>query len=204
MVRFKVLLGFLRLGIAKKVEFGRNVITKLTGNANFPTPDPSLAQAATLCNNLETAQIAADGGGKASTAAMHAAEKLWDEGFRKLSLYVEKVAGGNEALILSSGFDASGLRNIPAHPEFDVKTGKLEGEVILTHKTLKGTVAYIWECSPDPLPAGNDGWKQVGVSIQAKFKVSGLESQRKYWFRVSIVTRKGQCPWSDPLLLRVP
>ncbi|MFH0895001.1 MAG: fibronectin type III domain-containing protein [Bacteroidota bacterium] len=203
MKRVKVLLDFLKYSVVRKIEFGRNVITKMTGNASFTNPDLTLAQATTLTNNIEAALIAADGGSKAAKASLLQAEKLWDEGFRKMVLYVERIALGNEALILSAGFECTHQPAPALHPEFVVKHGKMEGEVLLSHKAVQVRAAWVWQCVPDPIPANEKEWIQAGITLSAKFKINGLESGKKYWFRVAVVTTKGQGPWCDPFGLRI-
>jgi hypothetical protein len=202
MKRFRVLLDFLKFIMAAKIEFGRNVIAKMTGNANFLTPDVPLAQLTTATNAFETAYVAAQGGGPAQTSAARQAEKAWDDLFRKQVLYVERISSGNEAMILSSGFHAS-HEPIPAHrPEFTAVHGKLEGEVMLKHKAYD-RVAWVWQFIANPIPEDGAQWIQAGISLQASFKVTGLQSGKKYWFRAAYIDKTGQSAWCDPACVLV-
>jgi hypothetical protein len=54
-------LGFAGLSIPRKIEKGRFIVTSMTANANFTTPNPPLATVNTNINGLETAYIAAQG-----------------------------------------------------------------------------------------------------------------------------------------------
>lgn len=198
MKKVKVIINFVRMTVSNIIEFARNTVTKMTGNSNFPTPDVPLAQITTGANTLETKYNAAAGGGKQQKAEMRAARKALDDLLRKQALYVERIAGGNEAVILGSGFHTS-KQPVPAlHPEFTVMSGELEGEVVLKHKAVKGARAWVWQYCPDPLNA--NPWVQAGISTQASFKVKELPAGRKYWFRASYVSAAGQSEWCDPFV----
>jgi hypothetical protein len=121
MRRFKVLINFLRMPIVKKIAFYRNVISKMTGNATLPTPDVPLATATTQTDALQAAYVASRNGGPASTAAMRDKEAICDDTFRKLALYVERIANGNETIILNSGFEISEQPIAPSKPELLVE-----------------------------------------------------------------------------------
>jgi hypothetical protein len=200
MRKSEVILDFLRLPYAGKVEFGRNMVLRMTGNLSFPTPDVPLSQITTASNSLETAFNAAQGGGPQQTAALHLASKQWDGLMRKLAIYVNRIADGNEAMILSSGFHTTHQPKPALHPEFRVEHGELSGEIVGHHKAYKGRSCWVWQYCEDPIPA-DGSWKLAGVSIQASFVYKELVPGTKYWFRVALVTYDGQGPWSDPAVL---
>jgi hypothetical protein len=50
----KARLGVRNLTIPQKIQQLRQIVTKMTGNATFPAPDPSLATVTTAINKLET------------------------------------------------------------------------------------------------------------------------------------------------------
>lgn len=198
MKKVKVIINFARMTISKLIEFARNTVTRMTGNSNFPTPDVPTTQITTGANTLETKYNAAAGGGKQATAEMRVARKALEELLRKQALYVERIAGGNDATILSSGFTTS-KQPVPAlHPDFTVMNGELEGEVILKHKAVKGARAWIWQYCADPLNASQ--WVQAGISTQTTFKIKDLPVGKKYWFRAAYVNTTGQSEWCDPFV----
>lgn len=51
----KVKLGLRGLTVVQKVEYARQIVSKMTGNAVFPTPVPSLAAVNTAALAAETA-----------------------------------------------------------------------------------------------------------------------------------------------------
>ena len=204
MKKVKTVLDFLKLSVSEKIEFYRNDISKMTGNASFPTPDIPLATATTQVNTLETDLAAAKSGAHQSIAKMHQSEKIADTTFRKLALYVDRIADGNDAIILSSGFHISKQPDPKSTKTFAVSAGENTGEIELAHKTVQGAKAYIWQYSSVMLPTDEKQWIYGGATTKAKFKVTGLESATKAWFRVLAVTINGTQPCSDPVMKVVP
>ena len=75
MKRIKVLIDFIRLSVAEKIVFYRNVVARLKAGATvFTNPDESLEATTTFINTLEAASLEAADGGHAAIVAMHAAE----------------------------------------------------------------------------------------------------------------------------------
>ncbi|MEI6066650.1 MAG: hypothetical protein WCP96_04900 [Methylococcaceae bacterium] len=52
MKKIKVLLDFIKLSVAEKIAFYRNIIAKLTDNPAYPTPEVPLADAKTAVDTF--------------------------------------------------------------------------------------------------------------------------------------------------------
>jgi hypothetical protein len=76
----------------------------MTGNAAFSSPDIALSQLTALIDTLESTYQDSLDGSKTKKAEALKAEAALDEALRTQARYVDKVAAGNDALILSSGF----------------------------------------------------------------------------------------------------
>jgi hypothetical protein len=201
MKKFFVLYSFVRMNMGELIEEGRSIFKKMTGNVFFPTPDVSLAALATAIDSLEDSYtISRDGGGKLAVAKTNTLRKVLENLLRKLASYVDRIADGDEKIILSSGFDTTKEPQPATHPVFKVTAGGVQGQVILVHKAVHGATAYVWQYSKDTIPAEDKLWVFAGVSSQAKCVIENLDSLSKYWFRVSPVLRIGMMPWSDPLM----
>jgi hypothetical protein len=196
MRKVKVLFGFIKLQVAKKIEFARNTVSRMTGNTSFPTPDVPLTQLTTATNNLETAYNAAQGGGKQQKAAMRAAEVILNDLLHKQAAYVDRIAAGNETLILGAGFECTAQPKSADLPEFTVKNGEKSGEMILKHKGVKGAKVWVWRYCKDPLSTNE--WVLAGITTQATFVIKDLTPGVKYWFDAAYVTIKGQSDYCDP------
>ena len=204
MKKVKTVLDFQKLSVSEKIEFFRNVVSKMIANASFPTPDIALATATTQINTLETDVAAAKSGAHQSVAKMHQSLKIVDTTFRKLALYVDRIADGNDAIILSSGFHISKQPTPKSTKTFAVSAGENSGEIELAHKTVQGARSYIWQYCVGVLPTDEKQWIYGGATTKAKFKITGLESATKAWFRVLAVTINGTQPCSDPVMKVVP
>ena len=103
---------------ADKVAKALLLETKMTGNANFPTPDPTLVDLKTGREKLEVAMVAAANGDHVRIFERNVAEVELDQLIVRLAMYVSNVAQGDPLIILSSGFDlrkeASPIGPLPA------------------------------------------------------------------------------------------
>ncbi|MFL6336180.1 MAG: fibronectin type III domain-containing protein [Pyrinomonadaceae bacterium] len=198
----KIKLNFGRLTIPEKIARTRQVVAALTGNANFPTPHPTLAEVSAAADALEAAANTAQAArfeARRHTVAQGIKEDELQQLMTQVGAYVESVAGADEALIMSAGLEmrsaATADSTAPAAPEtLSATTGNHEGEVELSWDTVRGARSYVVERSTDP-QAGP--WTQAGVSPRSSLIIEGLESGKRYYFRVAAVTLNGQSPWSN-------
>lgn len=196
MNRKLVVLGLAQLSVPQKIEFARFVVTSMTGNANFGTPSPTLASVTTNINALETAYVAARGGGHDETTAMHAKELLLELSLKALAGYVEPIANANpvnaEAIITSAGMR---VKKGPAPKEngFRIALNGNVGEVLL-RTDFESRAAFRWQKSLTPYVESS--WMDMHLGTQASYVATGLTSGTVYYFRVAKIDRHGQNDWS--------
>lgn len=197
MKKVVVVLKLAKLSVPHKIEKARFIVTSMTGNAAFTTPNPTLAIITTNINALETGHLAAKGGGTDETANMHSKEFVLELSLKSLAAYVEGIANTNpvtaEAVVLSAGMNIK----TPAtqNPrDFHVKPGDIPGEVKLSTKHEPNST-FIWQMCNDPAVEAN--WLTIGQATQANFVKSGLTSGARYYFRVAVVGKDGQGAWSN-------
>jgi len=115
--------------------------------------------------------------------------------------YVIAISKDDRALILSSGFDAneeqSGSRK-PSIESLEVELG-ISGQVILHAKNQKGALAYVNQYATE-VPGPNTTWHSEGSST-GDHTFTGLTSDKRYWFQVIAIARKGQKAYS-PIVSR--
>lgn len=194
-----VKLGFTTLSVPDKILKTRSIVTLMTGNASFTTPNPALAAVTTAANALETAFNDAADGGKTKTAIMHSKETKLNGLMSQLAAYVQEASGGVELVILSSGMEVRSPKTPPqelsAPLNLEALTGEFEGEITLRWKRVAKAKAYLIQKSAD----GATGWENLNItSTKAVAAINGLNSGSKLWFRVCAVGAKGNSPWSDP------
>ena len=205
----KIKLNLRNMTVTEKLQFARQIVSSMTGNANFTTPDPALTVISTSADSLEKAYNDAnvarqDASAKAST--QDDMDSALDTVLAKLANYVENASDSDETKILSAGMS---LRAKPtpvgalAAPAALAATAcDKEGEIDLSWDRVTGSKSYVVEQSPDPITSAS--WKQVTISTKSNVTASGLVSGMKYWFRVSGIGAAGQGPWSDPATKYAP
>jgi hypothetical protein len=199
----KVKLDLKNLTIPQKVQFLQQVVTAMTGNANFTTPVPALAVITSKATDLETKFNDAQGARQTAqqkTTLQNTADRDADLAITQLAAYVENTSAGDAAKIQSAGMDvrAAGapVGALPAPAALSATVGDNDGEIDLDWDNVKGATSYTVQRSPDPITPTS--WQQAIIVTKSKGTVTGLVSGTKYWFRVAAVGAAGQGAWSDP------
>jgi hypothetical protein len=196
-MKFIVKMAWALLSIVQKIERSRSIGISITGNPNFPSPNPTVATVTTATNQLEAAALKARTGTKSDTTAMHDKEDALDMLMKQLATYVEGIANQNpltaEAVIQSAGMDVVRRANRSV-PLFEaVATGK-PGEIRLQRKGVKrGT--YEFQMSTDITKEEN--FETINRGTQSRFLVTDLAPGKWYYFRARAITPEGTGEWSD-------
>jgi hypothetical protein len=191
------------LSVAELLELAKQIVSAMTGNPNFPNPNPTLAQVSAAINNLETARqdaLVARNTAKAKTAIQNQREDEARAMLRSLAAHVENVSGEDDALIISAGMGVKA----PATPTGDIgilegvtfTSGDSDGELDYMWNNKAAAVSYVIEMSTTPPNEAN--WVQIKTVTTSKGTLTGLTSGQRYWFRVAAIGPHGQQgPWSD-------
>ena len=199
MKKISVIFDFIRISILNKVGRGKGVIDGMRGNPKFPTPDVALDDLEEATNLLERTHIAASGGDKTNKALMHQAEKAWDQLMRDQAMYVDRIAKGDHAIILSAGFNFSRTPAPAKRPEFSAELGEKSGSVILHCKAIKGAYAYVWQSCKGTLAETEAGWAYAKATGKATAVIEDQVPVTKYWFRVAAVLAEGTAAYCEPI-----
>ena len=205
----KVKLGLDRMTIAVKAELGARIVTAMTGNANFTTPNPPLADITAAKTAMETAYndaLTLRQQAKAATDLQADKEKDFERLLTSESLYVENASGGDVQKIMSAGMsvkDAGApIGELPAPMGLYATSGDEDGEIVLNWEPVRGAKSYAVQMTTDPnVP---DSWAHKMNVSESFTDVKGLTSGGKYWFRVAAVGAAGQGAFSDPAAKYAP
>ncbi|MBD0373266.1 MAG: fibronectin type III domain-containing protein [Pyrinomonadaceae bacterium] len=199
----KVKLNFRGLSVPEKIARARQIVTAMTGNPNFPSPQPTLAQVNSSIDELEEAHATAQAArqaAKASTTALNNKEEAFDRTLSQLAGHVESISGDDEQKIQSAGMDVRStptpVGELPAPETLNATQGDQEGEIDLAWDKVTGARSYVIERSADPPTATS--WSHAAVSTKSQVTIGGLTTGTKYWFRVAAVGPQGQSGWSNP------
>ncbi len=206
----KIKLNLHATSVPDKVQFMRQVVTAMTGNATFPTPAPTLAQITAKADALESAyntQQNAQQAAKTATTNLGTAEGAADVALNSLANYVEETSEGDTAEIESAGMSTRAPKtpttSLPAPQNFTMTAGDNEGELDAQWDPVAKAKGYEVQTSDDP--PTSTSWEHAGVSSGSQTTVAELESGKKVWGRVRALGPKNiKSPWSDPAVKRVP
>lgn len=183
------------------IVFAQKHVTAMSGNANYPTPLPNTTEFATgltAMQNSVQALAAAQQAVLQAVSVRDTARASLESLLSRRAAFVDVQSGGDEAKILSSGFEvrATGgsIGELPAPLDFLATMGDDPGEIDLTWSPVYGAKSYVVECSEHSIPPQ---WRQVKIVTKSKVTVPGLTSGKEYAFRVAAVGTAGQGPWSD-------
>lgn len=177
--------------------------TALTGNANFPTTNPTLTAYGALITDAQAkiaASDSANAAAKLATEAKNAAVAALHDGTVQLGGSVQSTSKGNPEQIKSAGMDTRAdnapVGDLPQVQNLHVTTGDMPGSNDLSWDILqRGVQTYIAQQASSP-----DGpWTQIYVGKKSGCTAFGNVSGSENWFRVCAVGANGPGPWSAPV-----
>jgi len=201
-IRFIVALGLSKLSVANLLAFARLVKTSISGNANFPSPDPTITQLNTAINNLNNEKQASYTPGKTARVRQYAIELR--QVMTDMGAYVEAVANQDaekaQSVIESASMRMKRNRETPENG-FRIKTTGMSGQVQLRTKFYSSaTFAFASTLTPNDAST----YVQIYSGTRASFLASGLTSGKRYSFRFQKTDKNGPSDWSDPKNIIVP
>lgn len=177
------------------------IIGKVTNNPLFPEPVPTMAILQAANNAYYKALDRVKDGSKEDTVVKNNLREELESLLRQLALYVQMTSKGDEAAILSAGFEvhkrreAGGQLDKPVNVQ--VKPASNHGSMQISCNVVKRAVSYLFEYRE--LPAnGENSWEQV-ISTRHKIQVDGLASGKQYAFRVAGISPDPSRNWSDEI-----
>jgi len=201
-------LNLSRLPIPAFIQACRNIITLMTGNANFTTPAPTLTDITDAIDALEATYEKGLNGD-------HSAKELQDIQrddvnvlMMELKSYVETTAGDDQAMALSTGMS---LKTAPGEKHYSIaqpqnvraKLLPAPGSVQANWGGVEHRKSYLVYMTTDLTDITNrTKWTLLGTTGQTRFVTSGLEAGTRYAFMVVAVgSRNIQSAPSDPAIV---
>jgi len=198
----KVAVGtYQRATVASLQVLSGYIVTGMTGNAAFATPNPSLADFTAARNDYIAAVNAAKGNtiGVAVRVQKRAALLAL---IRKLAHYVQVTSAGDLPTLLSSGFTPQLTRQpvgvLPAPQNLRLLRGKVTGQIIARTKRYAKAGAYEWRYTTTANPTG---WIRGDATLSANTTLYDLVPGTQYIVQVRAVGSAGPSDWSDGAML---
>jgi hypothetical protein len=182
-----VVLSYART-IAGLITFAQTVVTKMTGNANFPNAAQilaSLSNAITAYQNAVSSTKTTKGlKGQRSSTKQALVSALYQA--RDLVRTVAEANPESALAITESAGMTLGNRPTRNKPLIEVLQAALSGSVVCRAKAPGIPTNYFWSYSGD-----EKTWTSVPQGMKATVTVSGLTPGQTYYFRYYTSNRKG-------------
>jgi hypothetical protein len=184
------------------IATGYRVGEKMTDNPFFPDPPAALNTTIKLLPEFLSSVGQSIGRDREVIERKKKQKLVLTSLLTEVADYVTLTSKGDRLKLLSSGFPISGEYINKDEPVIELLQVELGPPGIATTrvKRLRGTRAYIHQYT-DEEPASKTVWAYV-ASKDAKHTFRGLQSVKKYWFRVAAIARDGQMVYS-PVVERV-
>jgi hypothetical protein len=178
-----------------------NIIASMTGNADFPTPTPTLAAMQAAADAYTNALAKAKTGSLYEKAFKNQKKAELTDLLHSLGNYVLFTANGDALKARSSGFNIakgpSPSPQVTPAANQQLEDGPNTGELAYSFGRVAGAKSYIYQYTTDPLTESSAWKSEVGTVRRIVF--TGLESGKKYWCRVMAIGINGQGVYSEPV-----
>lgn len=197
---FFVKLALTDLSPTELIERGRAHVIALTGNADFPTPNPTTAAITAAADALEVAEAAVlNNGGRQDYLTRNERMQELRNLLTLLGSYVQVTSGGDPEKIASTGFEvekeARPIGPLPAPRNLSATAGDLRGVIDLRWDSVKGRLIY--ELEMRQVAVLPESWQRLALLGRNRFAAEGLTSGTEYAFRVRAIGAAGPSPDSD-------
>ena len=199
---FNVKKGFASNSDTELIDRSGNVITQMTGNLNFVTPSPSLADLTTARNNFSAAYFHVYNGNMTYKAAKKSTRDILVSLLTREAKYVEYTGQNVEEILASSGFEVYDTAITTAPPSNipvidNAKDTGILGSIKLRLLKVKHAVVYELRYTKDDNPT-TATWTHLVCQTRTEFIVNNLVPRTQYWFEARSISTKGDSGWSDP------
>ena len=178
-----------------------SIYNKMTNNTHFPEPNPGLSMLQTVNNNYIAALNKAITGTKEDIVIKNQMRTALINILQPLADYVQQASGGDQAIILSSGYDASKkpsfIGPLAKATGLTVKVGNNKGSIVVECKIVDRARFYEFEYTEAPSMYGSI-WSKL-VTTKHKLLIEGLTSGKQYAFRVAGAGADPSRNWSDEI-----
>ncbi len=194
----KILLGFTHYTDAAMEAKATDIIAAMTGNPNFPHPDPDLSVVQADLDKYSTDRVASSTGNHAAVVAKNSSRKALQVLLAQLGMWIMSVAKGNADMLATTGYTLSKKpepRHIKAAGNVSISNGLSSGQLVASIAALNGALGYQFEIT-DATPGDKSVWVS-NVASTSKYTFKNLVPGRQYWIRVAVTGARQQVQYSN-------
>lgn len=189
MTRPKLSLGFGRLGDYALLSLANHIVLSLTGNANFPTTNPTLVTVQAAIDDFYLALTNVLRFNPATYTVKRAKRAVLVNVLQQLGLDIELQADGNMQKLQTSGFKLwqawQRVGVLPAASITKLTQGPAKGSLKVVATAVKNAQSYQFQYALTPLTKDTE-WKTF-VSTRREAVLTGLTQGAEYGIRVCAV-----------------
>lgn len=204
-MKHKVKAGITGISIQLIIAHVRYVLSRLTGNSNFPNPPYSLLEMEADVDALDAMNQQVIAGNRTITPSRDAMLSTVRIKVNATAAYVNATAMESVFALESSGFAMVKTRSPRPVPEQVIKVECINlnptGSAKVSWKASKERDFYVLEKRVGDGP--HSVWEEVEHTTKTHCIVTGLEFRQDVYFRVSAVNSAGKSLWSDVAMLVV-
>ena len=175
-----------------------NIVENLTNNPNFPTLADKVAILKSKNDIFGEMLAKIEIGNKQMTAEKNNARVDLEDILRSIALNVQDISQGDDAKILSAGFDinrkATPVGVLDQVVNVQVNQSKISGSLDVTWDVLEHAKSYIVRYAKYPISVEN--LYQYATSTKHKLAIDNLEKANKYIIQVAGVGAAPERVWS--------
>jgi len=194
----RVALSFARKIDTDLIAFVRNVVTLMTSNPLYPSPQPTLSAVTGSVNAFEARVHDAIDGGRIAIATRNAARVDLLALLRQLAAYVQGNCGADVLGIIGSGFDPvrapAPAGALPPPQNARLSRTDASGELLLRFDRVANAVNY----SIQTAAAADGPWEDWDLSTASRVMIDGLTPGTVLWARACANGSAGASDWSGP------
>jgi hypothetical protein len=178
-----------------------HIVTSMTDNANFQNPNPALEVVSTANTDYKEGLDKSQSGNKSDTVNKNNLRATLVLLLQQLADFVQTASGGDEAIILTSGFDVTkkpstvGVLDKPDN--FKIVMGANKGSVVASCDVVNHAQFYEFEYV-EGTPTASSVWIKL-TSTKHKLLIENLVSGKEYTFRVAGAGSDLSRVWSNTI-----
>jgi hypothetical protein len=199
-MKSKIKKSYRRASDLKTLGVGDRVSDSLKGNAKFPDVEAKRTKLEKTNNDFRGAISIAGRKDRTLSSAKNDIRAELIRVLDDLADYVTTISNGDKTMLLSSGFDITGqkdLTQVLAPIEKLVVVSEMPGQATTRVKRVAGARSYVHQYTTDPLSPDSVWVSETTTDREHTF--SNLKSVTRYWFRVIAIGNGKQAVYSPPV-----
>ncbi len=199
-MKLKIQKSYRRASDLKTLGIGDRISDSLKGNEKFPEAETTRLTLENKCNEFRKSISIASRNDRMLSSAKNDLKAEIVGLIDNLADYVTITSNGDKTMLLSSGFDITGdkdvLQALPPIEKLVVMCDQ-PGQATTRVKRVAGARSYVHQYTADPL-SPDSVWAGE-TTTEPEHTFSNLKSVVRYWFRVIAVGRGKLSVYSMPV-----